>query len=116
MQLLHMAWRSLPQRDVEGSVTAPSTAPPPWCSSSTPLVAWGRVRPGTWGGVGRRPGGLSLLVRAALLGAFGQEPEALARLALCRMLATTLDLERIAAHVGLEPAGLGELLQLDVLP
>jgi hypothetical protein len=47
--------------------------------------------------------------------AFGIDAETLARLALCRMPATALDLATIAAAFGMEPAALGELLQLDLL-
>jgi hypothetical protein len=56
----------------------------------------------------RREYGQTFAEQAA---AFGLEPEGLAWLALCRMPATAEDLERIASHMAMEPAALGELLR-----
>jgi hypothetical protein len=46
--------------------------------------------------------------------AFGLDLDRWSRLALCRMPATTEDLAKIAAYVGLEPDRLSELLQVDL--
>jgi hypothetical protein len=46
---------------------------------------------------------------------FGLDAEALAKLALCRMQATALDLATIADAFGIEAEALGVLLQLDLL-